>query len=87
VTQSAWSKFTGEGDDWRRPGLPLGRVKEVSVSLMNAPAGTTLDVLRAPISSVFCQLVDGTKLLNEMVVRLAIELASGASLAAKSSRG
>ena len=65
VTQLAWSKFIDEGDDWRRPGLPLGRVKEVKVSLTNAPAGTTLDVqnFRALRPSGNGQASDGTKLV------------------------
>ncbi|UFX43493.1 carboxypeptidase-like regulatory domain-containing protein [Bradyrhizobium sp. 41S5] len=65
VTQLAWSKFIDEGDDWRRPGLPLGRVKEVRVSLMNAPAGTTLDVqnFRALRPSGNGQASDGAKLI------------------------
>ncbi|HEX7922451.1 MAG TPA: carboxypeptidase-like regulatory domain-containing protein [Bradyrhizobium sp.] len=65
VTQLAWSKFINEGDDWRRPGLPLGRVKEVRVSLTNAPAGTTLDVqnFRALRPSGNGQASDGTKLV------------------------
>ncbi|WP_420969861.1 carboxypeptidase-like regulatory domain-containing protein [Bradyrhizobium sp. B120] len=65
VTQLAWSKFIDEGDDWRRPPLPLGRVKEVRVSLMNAPAGTTLDVqnFRALRPSGNGQASDGSKLI------------------------
>lgn len=65
VTQLAWTKFIDEGDDWRRPPLPLGRVKEVRVSLMNAPAGTTLDVqnFRALRPSGNGQASDGSKLV------------------------
>ncbi|WP_375779597.1 carboxypeptidase-like regulatory domain-containing protein [Bradyrhizobium sp. ma5] len=65
MTQLAWSKFIDEGADWRRPGLPLGRVKEVRVSLMNAPAGTTLDVqnFRALRPSGNGQASDGSKLV------------------------
>ncbi|QOZ33717.1 carboxypeptidase-like regulatory domain-containing protein [Bradyrhizobium sp. CCBAU 53421] len=65
VTQLSWSKFIDQGDDWRRPGLPLGRVKEVRVSLTNAPAGTTLDVqnFRALRPSGNGQAPDGTKLI------------------------
>ena len=70
---------------------PLLALVAMAGTWIGAPTADGLKLaavlLRAPISNVFCQLVDGMKLLNEIVVRLAIELASGASLAAKSSRG
>ncbi|OKO82968.1 carboxypeptidase-like regulatory domain-containing protein [Bradyrhizobium sp. NAS96.2] len=65
VAQLAWPKFIDERDDWRRPPLPVGRVKEVRLSLTNAPPGTTLDVqnFRALRPSGNGQAADGTKLI------------------------
>ncbi|WP_157860950.1 carboxypeptidase-like regulatory domain-containing protein [Bradyrhizobium viridifuturi] len=65
VAQLIWPKFIDESDDWRRPPLPVGKVKEVRVSLTNAPAGTTLDVqnFKALRPSGNGQAADGTKLI------------------------
>ncbi|MGN1289897.1 MAG: hypothetical protein ACI4XG_25435, partial [Bradyrhizobium sp.] len=69
VAQLAWPKFINESDDWRRPPLPVGRVKEVRLSLVNAPVGTTLDVqnFRALRPSGNGQAADGTKLIASRV--------------------
>jgi hypothetical protein len=64
VAQLAWPAYAEESE-WRRPPLPIGRVKEVRISLADATKGTILDVrnFAALRPSGNGQAPDGTKLV------------------------
>jgi hypothetical protein len=44
VARLAWPTPLANQEDWRRPPLPLGRVREVRISLANAAPGEAIDV-------------------------------------------
>ncbi|WP_375784452.1 carboxypeptidase-like regulatory domain-containing protein [Bradyrhizobium sp. Pha-3] len=71
VARLAWPKPLANQQDWRRPPLPLGRVREVRISLANAAPGEAIDIrdLKALHPSGNGEAPDGGKLIAGRVTR------------------
>ena len=73
TTQLRWGDGR-VGDQWKRPALPIGRVKTVQLTLVDASPETTLDIayIRALRESGNGERVDAGKLLGGQVTRLGV---------------